>query len=104
MKADEAWHVAADHGCDARMRMTLARAREATHPLDAINVYEPEVFALIDQKKNGAYRSAVDLMARIKRLSAAAGESERFQAVLHRARTEHRAKRNLKAMLDKKGW
>ena len=101
---DEAWKVAQQHGCDRRTRMTLARARETDHPLDAIDVYEPEVFALIGQKKNQTYRAAVDLMARIERLAASAGAPERFDNVLGRARTEHRAKRNLKKLLDAKGW
>lgn len=101
---DEAWEVAAEHGCDSRLKMTLARAREATHPLDAVEVYQPEVFALIERKNNQGYASAVDLMERIRKLSATAGEPERFDAVLHRARTEHRAKRNLKAMLNQRGW
>lgn len=101
---DGAWQAATDHGCDDRMWLTLARAREVSHPLDAIDVYEPEVFALIDRKRNDAYRDAVDLMARIRRLADAAGRTERFDAVLARVRTEHKAKRNLRALLDKRGW
>ena len=103
-RADEAWQAATEHGCRQRLWMTLARAREDTHPLDAIGVYEPEVFALIDQKKTPAYRSAVDLMSRIRRLATAAGRPDRFTAVLERVRVEHRAKRNLKKLLDDKGW
>ena len=103
-RADESWRAATEHGCGQRLWMTLARAREDTHPLDAIGVYEPEVFALIDQKKTPAYRSAVDLMSRIRRLATASGQPDRFAAVLERVRVEHRAKRNLKKLLDDKGW
>lgn len=103
-QTDAAWAVANQHGCDRRMMMTLARAREAAHPLDAISVYEPEVFELIDQKNKRGYRAAVDLMAHIEELAEHSGTPERFDTVLRRARTEHRAKRNLKAMLDAKGW
>lgn len=35
-RVDEAWAAASANGCDDRTWMTLARAREATHPLDAI--------------------------------------------------------------------
>lgn len=84
--------------------MTLARARERTHTLDAIDVYEPEVLALIDRKKTSYYESAVELMDRIRRLAEAAGEAGRFTGLLDRVRTEHRAKRNLKKLLDGKGW
>ena len=101
---DMAWASARQHGCHDGMWLTLARARETTHPLDAIEVYEREVLAQIDRKKNDAYRAAVDLMARIRRLADDAGQSARFEALLDRVRTEHKAKRSLTALLDRKGW
>jgi tetratricopeptide (TPR) repeat protein len=101
---DNAWNAALAFGCRHETWMTLARAREKTHPLDAIDVYEPEVLALIDQKKTSCYEVAVDLMDRILRLANSAGEPERFGGLLERVRTEHRAKRNLKKLLDSKGW
>jgi uncharacterized Zn finger protein len=101
---DEAWQVASVHGCDERMWSTLARTREADHPLDAVGVYSRQVCDLIDQKKTPAYRAAVDLMARIRRLALAAGHPEVFDDLLERVRTEHRAKRNLRALLDQRGW
>ena len=39
-RADDAWDVAGAYGCDDRTWMTLARSREADHPLDAIPIYE----------------------------------------------------------------
>lgn len=101
---DSAWEAASEHGCDDRMWLTLARAREATHPLDAIGVYEREVFAQIDEKKNHTYKAAVDLMARVRRLADDAGRPELFESLLDRVRAEHKAKRNLRALLDEKGW
>lgn len=101
---DAAWKAASTYGCDDRNWLTLARAREATHPLDSIDVYEQEALTQINRRKNEAYRAAVDLMARIRRLAERAGESERFQRVRHRVRAEHKAKRNLKALRDQKGW
>ena len=103
-RVEEAWNAATVHGCAERMRMTLARAREKTHPSDAMGVYEPRVLELINQKKTHAYRSAVDLMERIRHLADAANEPDRFRSLLERVRTEHRAKRNLKKLLDAKGW
>ena len=103
-RVEEAWNAATVHGCAERMRMTLARAREKTHPSDAMDVYEPRVLELINQKKNYAYQSAVDLMDRIRRLADAANDPDRFRSLLERVRTEHRAKRNLKRLLDAKGW
>ena len=62
------------------------------------------MLARIDQKKTPAYRSAVDLMDRIRRLAEAAGEPDHFTGLLEQVRTEHRAKRNLKKLLDDRGW
>ena len=101
---ERAWQVATEHGCDRQLWLTLARAREDTHPLDAIGVYEPEAFALIDVRKNGAYRQAVDLLSRIRRLARQAEQPERFEEILQRTRAEHGRKRNLMKLIDKKGW
>ena len=103
-KAGAAWEVAQAYGCRAQMWLTLARAREKTHPTEAIAVYEPVALAIIDRKKADQYQSAVDLMVRIRRLADSAGEPDRFLSLLERVRTEHRAKRKLKALLDAQGW
>ena len=103
-RIDEAWSAATDFGCNQQMWLTLARAREQAHPLDAIDIYEPEVLSLIDRTKTVAYKSAVELMDRIRCLADAANEPDRFTDLLERIRVEHRLKRNLKALLDDKGW
>ena len=69
---DAAWDTSTEFGCDDRLWLTLTRAREAGRPSDAIGVYEREVLAEIDHEKNGAYRSSVELLARIQRLADAA--------------------------------
>ncbi len=99
-----AWDAAKRHGCDQRLWLTLARAREDGHPLDAVGVYEPEVRAQIDTKKNRGYRAAVDLLGRIRRLTDAAGRPERFEDLVAAVRDEHGRKRNLMGLMDKQGW
>lgn len=101
---DEAWDTAAVFGCTTPLRLTLARFREQTHPLDAISVYEPQVLTIIGLKRPDRYRGAVDLMERIGRLADAAGEPERFTSLLQRVRTEHKPKRRLMAEMDERGW
>ena len=101
---EAAWDAARDYGCGSRMWLTLARAREDAHPLEAAAVYESAALAIIDRKKADQYQSAVDLMARIRRLAESAGEPSRFESLLVRVRTEHRAKRKLKSLLDALGW
>lgn len=103
-EADDAWAAAVAHGCDERTWMTLARARESTHPLDAVPIHERAVAAQIDTKKNGGYRAAVDLLARIRTLTAKAGEPQRFANLLASITAEHGRKRNLMALIDKKRW
>ena len=101
---DDAWEAASAYGCDERTWMTLARAREAMHPLDAIPIYERAVVTQIDTKKNGGYRAAVDLLARIRTLADKAGEPGRFTELLVAVTAEHARKRNLMALIDKKRW
>lgn len=101
---EEAWEAAADFGCGPEMRMSMMRAREDTHPLESMAAYQAEVSSLIDQKRNSAYQSAVDLMGRVHLLSEAAGVPERFKYLMEWVRTEHWRKRNLKKLLVEKGW
>lgn len=101
---DDAWVAASEYGCDERTWMTLARAREATHPLDAVPIYERAVAAQIDTKTNGGYRAAVDLLARIRTLATKAGEPKHFTELLAAVTAEHARKRNLMALIDKKRW
>lgn len=101
---DDAWDVVHRFGCRAQTWLTLARAREESHPLDAIAVYESAALAIIDRKKANQYQSAVDLLVRVRRLADSAGKPRRFTSLLERVRTEHKAKRKLKALLDAQGW
>ncbi|HWL43946.1 MAG TPA: SWIM zinc finger family protein [Ilumatobacter sp.] len=98
------WQAATQHSCSVPMRREVAERREGTHPADSIDVYEPLVHQAIALKNNGGYADAVALMERIERLAPAAGTPERWERLLHRVRTEHRPKRNLKALLDQHGW
>ena len=102
--ADAAWEVSARHGCRQGLWLTLARARESDSPLDAVEVYEQASLGIIERKKADQYQSAVDLMVRARRLCDSAGEPDRFTSFLALVRTEHKAKRKLKSLLDARGW
>ena len=101
---EEAWQVAETYGCSDTVRVDLAERRETVAPGDAIDVYEPIVLAAIGTKKTPGYQRAVHLMERIERLAPVAGTPERWDALLYRVRTEHKAKRNLRKLLDQHGW
>ncbi|MGH8899221.1 MAG: tetratricopeptide repeat protein [Egibacteraceae bacterium] len=103
-QVDEAWQIASTHSCGQRLWLTLARARESTHPQDAIPVYAREAAALIAPTKSEVYPKAVDLMVRIERLYAALGRPEDFAAYVAQVRAEHGRKRSLMTLLDRKRW
>lgn len=103
-RVDDAWAAVSMYGCDERTWMTLARAREATHPLDAIPIYERAIAAQIDSKKNGGYRAAVELLSRVRTLATSADEPARFTELLATVTATHARKRNLMALIDKKRW
>ena len=102
--ADDAWAAALAFGTSHPMWMTLARQRESAHPEDSIIIYESQALAIINRKKPNQYKVAVELMNRIRRLATEAGMPQRFDALLKRVCAEHKAKRRLKAELDKMGW
>lgn len=101
---DAAWRVASEHGCTQQLWMALARARERTHPQDAIDVYEPAVATAIAAKNANGYRRAVDLLANIRDLRQALGQPDAFDSTIISIRTEHRRKRSLMTLLDQQGW
>ena len=101
---DEAWDAAQAGGCNQRHWLELAETREAHHPVDAIDVYEPQVIRSIEATNNDAYAAAVGLMARIQPLAESAGVPERFDELVTIARTEYKRKRNLQKLLDQRGW
>lgn len=101
---DGAWDAATAHGVADSVWLTLARARQKDHPLEVIPIYEQAAATEIDRKNNGGYRKGVEHLARIRTLAIAAGAADRFDRLLIDVRTKHKAKRNLMALLDKRGW
>ena len=98
-RAGEAWEAALLHGTSWQLWMALARVREASAPHDSMAIYESQALAVINRKKPDQYRVAVDLMSRIRRLAAEAGDPTLFDSLLHRVRTVHKAKRRLQSEL-----
>ncbi|WP_116997361.1 SWIM zinc finger family protein [Desertimonas flava] len=103
-RIDEAWETARRLEYVGPLIPKLAEAREATHPLDAVGVYESMVIRQIHLKNNEAYADAVELMGRIRHLCERAGASDRFHALLSQVRTDHKIKRNLMKLLASQDW
>lgn len=66
---DDAWEAAKAGGCNPRRWMDLAAAREAGHPIDAIDISGPQVIRSIEAKNNQGYANGIELMTRIHRLA-----------------------------------
>lgn len=101
---DEAWDAGTEYGCREHHRFTIARARETTNPLDAIDLYDERAFRLIGTKDPKMYAEAIDLIDRIRECCIHLDDSTRFVDAVHRARTEHKAKRNVQKLLNQRGW
>lgn len=101
---EAAWNEAVEGGCRDRLWMELAKKREELHPKDALRVYQEQIEPVLDQKNNGAYAEAVQLLKKIKELMARTGKSEAFAGYLQRIRAEHKPKRNFIKLLDAARW
>ncbi len=101
---EAAWLAATLHGCDQRLWLELARAREQDHPLDVIPVYVDEVERAIAAKNKAGYRRAVTTLAHVEQLAARGGDPDRFHTIVADVRDRHRQKRSLVALLDQRAW
>ncbi|MGH8909455.1 MAG: SWIM zinc finger family protein [Egibacteraceae bacterium] len=101
---DEAWAVAEKEGCNRKLRWMLARARERSHPEDAIGVYKQEVESWIDMHTTASYRHAVRLMTWIERAYRALGRPQDFGAYASRLRARHHERLDFVILLGKQGW
>ena len=65
---DAAWPVVTRHGASAGMKQTLAKASEATHPREVLEVYAERVDQLAQTGGDPAYAEAAALIARMATL------------------------------------
>ncbi|HKX08723.1 MAG TPA: SWIM zinc finger family protein [Stellaceae bacterium] len=72
---DAAWAAVRRHGLDLGVRDELARATEATHPREALGVYDAHVQFFATVGGDGAYAKAAKLVARMAKLRSAAEQA-----------------------------
>jgi tetratricopeptide (TPR) repeat protein len=93
---DAAWALVREHGSPLALKEELAKASEATHPREVLEVYAERVVALVNTGGNSAYAEAAKLVARMARLR---GTKEQTDYVLAlKARFDR--KRNFMKLLD----
>jgi uncharacterized Zn finger protein len=101
---EPAWREAGALGCTDALWRELAVKREPDHPADAMPIYQREVNALLDTKRNEGYKAAVELLERIRTLMIRLGAERDFPAYLASVRAAHGRKRNFTKLLDKARW
>ena len=105
-QTDAAWDAAHElEGGELgeRQWLRLAEAREPSHPADAIPVYLRLVDEILGAADRRAYQQAVRILKKARQATMAAGESDRFGAVIADLRERHRRRPTLIKMLDKAG-
>jgi len=98
---EAAWKDGLQFNCPTGLLMELARAREVQHPADAIPVYQRLVAELIEARDKRTYAAAVAELLHMKMLAERAGQADQFAEYIKSIRTQHRAKINLMASMDK---
>jgi uncharacterized Zn finger protein len=88
-------------GCRTDLWMKLAKARAATHPQDAVDIYQAHVDPIVGRANNSAYDEAAELVGTIKKLMQRMGKAREFTTWLGELRTRHKAKRNLMQRLER---
>ena len=96
---ETAWQTARQYGCSRSRWLSLAQLREENHPRDAVEVYQCEVGHQVERTKNDAYREAIELIRRIRKLMEGMGEQKEFDRYVRSLRIEYKRKRNFMGML-----
>ena len=97
---DRAWRVAGTSRLSPRTSRALAEASETARPAASIEIYQQSAERAVARVDKQAYREAVALVARIRRLAAAADNGAAVESWLQDLRRRHKAKRSFIAMLD----
>lgn len=99
---DAAWQEARIGDCTQELWLRLAKAREADHPEDALEVYRRDLEKTIQQTNRDAYATAVGWLTRISILLRRLGRAAEFDALRADLRVRHGKKRNFVKLLDEK--
>lgn len=101
---EPAWQEAGALGCTDALWRELVVRREPDHPADALPIYQREVKALLETKRNDGYEAAMKLLGRIRTLMIRLGGERDFPAYLASVRATHGRKRNFTTLLDHARW
>ena len=92
---DAAWRVADSYGAPDDLLIKLSDASTKTHPDKALKTCKELVETFIAQGNSPAYKKAVKLIGKMKKLEAA----KEFDSYLAALKEQHKRKRNLMKLL-----
>ena len=101
---ETAWREAKSGGCHQTLWFRLAEVRGKDHPEDAIAVYTERLKSALRYAEPSAYRTAVEILRKIQKLTGRIGKERDFAALVQTVRVEHRLRRNLMKLLDAERW
>lgn len=78
---DAAWLAVGQNGASMTAREDLARASEATHPRQAIDVYTERIDQLVDGGGDQAYKAAIKLLGHLATLRSADDQASHVEAL-----------------------
>jgi tetratricopeptide (TPR) repeat protein len=78
---DAAWAAARDYGASLSAREALARASEASHPRQALEVYAERIDRLVDGGSNSTYAEAAKLLAHMAALRTSDAQADHVAAL-----------------------
>ena len=96
---ESAWDEAQVGGCSDQLWLKLAGLREQDHPEDAVEIYRARIEPLVECTNNTAYRDAVGLLRKVRRLMKRLDRLDELTEYVQELRTKYKRKRNFIAML-----
>lgn len=88
-------------GCTEQLWLQLANAGEATHPDEALKIYQDRIGGIIGQTNNHAYDHAATLLTKIKKLMRELKQTPQFEYYVAQLRKDHKQKRNFIKKIEK---
>lgn len=101
---ESAWNEARDGGCSGPLWLELAGLREKSDPHNSVQIYREHIRRVLKHADKRNYEEAVKYLAKIKKLLGVMGKAQDFPGIVAGVRTDHKRKRNLMALLDRKKW
>ena len=100
-RSDEAWEEAKAGGCSHALWLQLAKARETSHPEDAVTIYSDAFTRSMKNLSGSDYSEPVAFLRKVRDILTATGQTDRLRTLMAVQRVEHKRKRNFLKELEK---